>query len=168
MACRVLVPQPRIRPAAPALEDRVSATGPAVKSPHRGIFLIMCLFPFSVRGLHGCTVFLHLRRAGFSLRCLLLQGRAPERRARWLCRCCPAAPWLVGSYQIRDRTHVSFTDRQILYPVSHQGSPHPAPLTSDSPLSGPTLQAMVKAGRSSQVAALLRTREDSVCPFFLP
>ena len=184
-ACRVLVPWPRVTPAPPALEAQSLSrwTTSEVPLPENFFFLIffsrefffklfVLLFCTESSWLHG---FLQLWQAGLlsscgvqaSPRCLLLQGRAPECRARWSCRSGPAAPWLVGSYQIRDQTHVSFTDRQILYPLSHQGSPTPPHWLLILP-SGPALQVMATARRSSQVAVLLRTRKNSACPFSLP
>lgn len=65
----------------------------------------------------------------------------------------PMSPPLIGRF---------FTHRVT------RKAPHPTPLTFDSPLSGPTLQVMVKARQSSQTAALLRTQKNSVYPLFLP
>ena len=73
-ACGILAPWPRIKPTPPALEGKVSTTGPPGKSPKydvlsKNFFYLFILF-LAVLGLRCCTrAFLWLRRVGATLRC---------------------------------------------------------------------------------------------------
>ena len=101
--------------------------------------LNLFMFLLAVLGLHCCTGFsrvaasgsaVQFRREGISFRGLLYSQSAgsrarglrscsswaPEHRLKsWGCTS-SAAPWQVGSSQVRDRTCVSPSGRWILYP----------------------------------------------------
>ena len=124
MACGILVPQPGIEPASPALEAR-SLFFFFLKRQLRSFvlfcfvfYLWLCWVFVSVRGLslvaasggHSSSW-----RAGLSLsRPLLLGAQAPDAQAQWLWLTGPVAPGHVGSSQTWARTRVPCIGRQTL------------------------------------------------------